>query len=254
MFRCGQCCGVRSHVSEQCHEWKAGRCCLFNGNWLGESDLSWNGKHGESFSKCSGGARAFQAREREKQGEGLYTALGSQWADHSAYLWVFVLEAADGSEVVKIMSGFIPRRAGWREPLGELGDWRRTFPISPSWSFSLTTSYRPTVDGIHPPIHLPISSFHFTSFLSTGIYYAPILWEVLVKLQYLVDWAWLGEQKKGAGLVSSFGGREKWVKNWVRGAEYSTACSGDKQRRDNSRCHGRLSQRGAALVGSWSLK
>lgn len=131
-----------------------------------------NGVEGQGHSR--------QEKERSR-GRGLYTALGSQWVDHSAYFWVFVLEAADGSAVVKVTSGFIPRRAGWQEPLGELGNWRRTFPVSLSWSFSLTTSYRPTVDGIHLPIHLSISSFHFTLFLSTGIYYVPILCEVLVK-------------------------------------------------------------------------
>lgn len=38
------------------------------------------------------------------------------------------------------------------------------------------------------------------------------------------------------------------------GLSIALPCSGKKQRRDNSRCHGRLSKRGATLVGSWRLK
>lgn len=161
--------GTHSAMSRK----QGGGACSMGTGWESQTWIeTWstsrvwiNGMEGKGHSR--------QMKEKSK-GRDLYAAMGSQWVDFSAYFWVFVLEAA-GESVVQIMRGFTLRRAGSGSLWGRLGNWRRSFPVSPLWSFSLITSYGPTVDGIHPPTHLPISSFHFTFFLSTGICYAPIL-------------------------------------------------------------------------------
>lgn len=94
---------------------------------------------------------------------------------------LFVWEGTDGSAVVVKITGMdlLQGRQAGGSYSGKIGELEENLPVTSLWSFSLTASYRCTVNGIHPPIHLPISSFHFILFNSTDICYAPALFQAL---------------------------------------------------------------------------